>query len=274
MNVKILNKFNEPELIIASAAKLCYSPSDIDDLIKKQTPEMVEKFINRLMEMGHCSPLEHASFSFGIENVSRITEIQLVRHRLASYSIQSGRYVNRQNASFTTPPRIDNNSLAKARYEKAINDSMGAYNDLFIILMLSQMGYTEAQISNMSDELQEELILKLSIDDKRTYSKYEKLCVEDARYAQLQSLHTKIIVTMNVRSLLNFFEHRCCFRAQWEIRSMANKMLLELKKTSPILFKNAGAKCKKGYCPENNMQCDELSGTIPTLLELTQKYNK
>ena len=128
LNVKLLSHTQSPELLIATAAKLCYADCTIDELLEKQTPEGIEKFINFLDSLGHESPLEHASFSFGIEGVSRIVEIQLVRHRIASYSIQSGRYVKRENPEFIKPERIKNNPLASKIFDNIAEKELPSGN--------------------------------------------------------------------------------------------------------------------------------------------------
>lgn len=255
LTVELIEHTPDPEKVIATAAKLCYSPSNIKDLMEKQTPEAVESFLNRLMSMGHESPIEHVSFTFAIEGVSRITEIQLVRHRIASYSIQSGRYVNRSNPEFVTPPSIKKSKVANERYEKIVKESIEAYNDLFLILMLRKMGYSDNQIENMDIDWRIKLVSGFQNTNKKSYQIFEKEAIQDARYAHLQSLSTRIVVTMNARSLINFFNHRCCMRAQWEIRQMAQIMLKKCKQIAPTLFKNSGPKCLYDKCPEGNLTC-------------------
>jgi thymidylate synthase (FAD) len=255
MIVKLLEYTPNPERLIAVAAKLCYSPVGIEELSENLTEDNIQKFLNMLMNIGHQSPLEHCSFTFAVEGVSRITEIQLVRHRIASYSIQSGRYVRRDNPDFSIPPAISKSKVALVRYNAIIKESIGAYNDLFLILMLLQMGWTDEAIENLSIDERISAVLELQENDKKLYSKYEKIAIEDARYAHLQSLSTKIMFTMNIRSLLNFLSHRLCSRSQWEIRQLANEMLKELDKVSPILFKYCGAPCQIGSCKEGKMSC-------------------
>lgn len=278
MKVELLEHTQNAEELISLAAKLCYSSSDITSLREGLTKTSIDKFIIMLTEMKHESPTEHVSFTFGIEGISRITEIQLVRHRIASYSIQSGRYVKRDNPEFILPPRIKKSKLASERFNEIALESIKAYNDIFLILMLEQMGYDETMISTISEETKIERIHKLKQEHKKTYSKYEKIAMEDARYVHLQSLGIKLIATMNARTLNNFFQHRSCFRAQWEINSLSNAMLKLCKEKAPILFKNSGAACVSGICPEGKMQCTQLKGKIPTNIEIKEliakHYNK
>ena len=221
----------EPETVIAMAAKLCYSKSDVDKLkTAVLTNEDNAKFIEKLKEMGHESPFEHVTFTFAIEGISRTLTHQLVRHRIASYSQKSQRYVGENNFEYIIPPTISRNSEAEEKFKNLMETIRKTYNEL----------------------------VDMSIPK------------EDARYVLPNATETKIIVTMNARSLLHFLQLRCCTRAQWEIRQMANLMLAEVKKVAPTLFKNAGATCKKeGYCPEGEKSC----GNAPTLSFLKENFN-
>lgn len=255
INVQLLSHTQNPEFLIASAGKLCYSPATIGDLVEKQTDESVEKFVNMLIGLGHESPLEHASFTFGIEGISRITEIQLVRHRLASYSIQSGRYVKRDSPSFVKPENIANNPLASSVFDEVAATSAKGYNDLFLILMLTQMGYNNAEIEQLSEDERVELIVELQEQNKRQYSAFEKVAIEDARYVHLQSIEVKAVCTMNLRSLINFTRHRECRRAQSEIQTLSKEMTRVIDEKFPMLGKVLGAHCRFGACPEGKMCC-------------------
>ena len=255
LNVQLLSHTQNPELTIAGAGKLCYSPSNIGDLYEKQTAETIESFINKLVSMGHESPLEHVSFTFGIEGVSRITEIQLVRHRLASYSIQSGRYVKRDNPEFIKPESIANNKIASGIFDSIAEASIKAYNDLFIVLMLEQMGVDIDVVEKMSEQERLDKVQDLFINDLNRYKTYEKIAIEDARYAHLQSIGVKIVCTMNLRSLINFTRHRECNRAQKEIQKLAQAMMAEVDNKFPLLGRVLGAPCRFGMCPEGKMCC-------------------
>lgn len=246
IKVKILEHTPNPEKVIACAGKLCYSPVGIDELQEDLTEENVNKFIKRLMSLGHESPLEHISFTFAIEGVSRIVEQQMTRHRIGcSYSIQSGRYVNRENAEFIIPKEIECDEDLREIYNTWCEKSKIVYMDL-------------------TNKLKDKYI-KQGMNESQS----EKKAVENARYAFPNSLGTKIIVTMNMRSLLNFFSHRCCDRSQDEIRELAKEMLKQCREISPLLFNKVGASCVNlGYCPENNMSC----GKFPTKNQVLKFY--
>lgn len=220
MKIKILAHTPNPERVIALAGKLCYSQVGIDELNDKISDEQVEKFITKLSDMGHMSPFEHASFTFAIEGISRNCSHQIVRHRLASFSQQSQRYV-RMKGEYVVPPYIYWHEELLLEFNHALEDADKAYNKLVEGLM--------------------------------RYGRTEKEAIEDARYILPSACTTKMEVTMNVRELLHFFKQRCCKRAQWEIREVAKEMLKQCKEVSPILFKNAGAPCST--CTEGELKC-------------------
>ena len=270
MKVKIIAHTENPELVIATAAKLCYAGCNIEELMQKQTPEGIEKFISMLEEMGHESPMEHVSFTFAIECVSRITEQQLTRHRIASYSIQSGRYVNRNNAEFYEPDAIKELEEAHEIYMDIVEHSKTAYEELSeVLLKHSIRRFLVHELSLYTFETEDALLMKVMESEyKDELRAFKKKAIEDARCAFLNSLETKIICTMNVRTLLNFFKHRCCNRAQDEIRVLAKKMLKLVREIAPNLFRHAGASCISGICPEGNMQCVQLRGKIPNNIQI------
>ena len=220
MKIKILAHTPNPERVIALAGKLCYSQVGIDELNDKISDEQVEKFIKKLSDMGHMSPFEHASFTFAIEGISRNCSHQIVRHRLASFSQQSQRYV-RMKGEYVVPPYIYWHEELLLEFNHALEDADKAYNKLVEGLM--------------------------------RYGRTEKEAIEDARYILPSACTTKMEVTMNVRELLHFFKQRCCKRAQWEIREVAKEMLKQCREVSTILFKNAGAPCST--CTEGELKC-------------------
>ena len=226
-SVKLINHTPNPERTVAAAARLCYSPVGADKLMVDMTGEEAEKLLNIVISGGHHSTLEHISFSFAIEGISRVTSHQLVRHRIASYSQQSQRYVReRDEPVFILPKRIydlpDTNQY-KQCFIKMIKDCFKEYSDMADHLI--NQGYTE------------------------------KEAIEDARYILPNAAETKIVVTMNARSLLHFFNMRCCNRAQREIRDLANTMLQLVKEVAPIIFEYAGPDCISGECKEGEMSC-------------------
>lgn len=236
LKVKLLEYTPNPEKIIASAAKLCYSAAHVEDIMENLTEENTEKFLNMLMSYGHESPIEHVSFTFAIEGVSRSLTHQLVRHRIASYSQQSQRYVKLEQFEYIIPPAIAKDDRAKQIFERSMEEGQKAYDELVIILK-------DKYISEGSSILNS-----------------EKKAIEDARYVFPNACETKIIITMNARSLMNFFRHRCCNRAQWEIRALADEMLKQVKAISPTLFKYCGPSCVGGPCPEGKMTCGQIQG--------------
>jgi thymidylate synthase (FAD) len=165
--------------------------------------------------------MEHVSFTFAIEGISRACSHQLVRHRLASYSQQSQRYCSEgKELDYILPPSIEKLDKAKEIYEAFMKHAGEIYVRLRELL---QDGGCNRESSN-----------------------------EDARFILPNAVETKLIATFNARSLLNFFQLRCCMRAQWEIRALANRMCQLVKKVSPTLFQWAGPKCEKmGVCFES-----------------------
>ncbi len=242
MNVELLQYNPDCEKVIAAAAKLCYSSSGIEGILEGLDESRTKSFLDRLVSLGHESPIEHVTFTFGIEGVSRSLTHQLVRHRLASYSQKSQRYVKEGQFEFIIPPEIEAVPEAKELFFKAMEEDMEYYNKISDIL------YNKHYARLISD----------GIDDKKAKSAAEKKAIEDARYVLPNACETKIIATFNARSLVNFFHHRCCERAQWEIRDMACRMLELVKEVAPTLFKLAGPSCLCGKCPEGAMSCGKM----------------
>ncbi len=240
--VTLLAYTPDPERTIACAAKLCYSPSTISDLRDGLTDEKVESFISMLSNLGHESPIEHASFTFGIEGVSRSLLAQITRHRIASFSVKSQRYVKEGAFEFVTPPEIE----AEDEVLKIYNESMRAAQEAY------------DKIAEVLTEKHKKAFLAEGKDEKTAARMASKKAIEDARFVLPNACETKIVVTMNARSLMNFFHHRCCNRAQWEIRDVANQMLKLVFGVAPNLFKKAGPSCVSGFCPEGNMSCGKM----------------
>ena len=242
MNVELLQYNPDSQKIVAASAKLCYSSSEIKGILDGLDTEKTMSFIERLMSMGHESPLEHISFTFGIEGVSRSLLAQLTRHRIASYSVKSQRYVNEGRFEFIIPKEIEADEKAKQIFLSAMEDDVKAYNSLTEILF-------EKHYNDM---------IKTGMDEKKAKSAAEKKAIEDARYVLPNACETKLIATFNARSLLNFFNHRCCERAQWEIRDLASEMLKLVKEICPVIFKTAGPPCLTKPCPEGAMSCGKM----------------
>jgi len=221
LDVKLLEVTQGALAIIYASCRQCYSENFAGDIFEDglAEPEKSAEFIRRVVATGHESPLEHAKFTFAIQGVSRAATHQLVRHRVASYSQQSQRYVKESQFDYIVPPSIEKNSRMK---------------EIFISTMaLIQENYNKLQ------QLYKESGQK------------GEAANQDARFLLPQAAETKIVVTMNCRELLHFFKHRCCMRAQWEIRALANEMLSIARRELPEVFNSAGARCESlGFCPE------------------------
>lgn len=241
MKVKLLAYTPEPEKTVACAAKLCYAASDIDGIYEGLTEEKTASFLDMLSSIGHESPIEHASFTFGVEGVSRSLLAQITRHRIASYSVQSQRYVRYEAFEFVVPPEIADLPQAKVEFLQAMEEDARHYEALTAMLK----------------EKHKKAFLDKGESEKAADRKAEKKAIEDARFVLPNACATKLICTMNARSLMNFFTHRCCNRAQWEIRELATQMLREVKAAAPHLFEKAGPPCLRGACPEGKMSCGE-----------------
>ena len=237
--VTLISYTPQPEKTVASAAKLCYSPVSIEEIQEGLTEEKTAAFVDMLAEIGHESPIEHASFTFGIEGVSRSLLAQITRHRLASYSVQSQRYVKESMFEFVLPPEIEAMPEAKEEFLRAMEEDQRHYDRLTEIL-------TERHIPEF---------LAQGKPEKETRRLASKKAIEDARFVLPNACATKMVCTMNARSLMNFFTHRCCNRAQWEIRELATEMLRLVLEVAPNLFKNAGPACLRGACSEGKMSC-------------------
>ncbi|MBW6511352.1 MAG: FAD-dependent thymidylate synthase [Desulfuromonadaceae bacterium] len=218
MRVQLLTHTPDPEQVVAAAARLCYSASSIDQLLAKSRNDR-EVLLRKIVELGHLSVLEHATFSFGAEGISRACSHQLVRHRIASYSQQSQRYVAHQERfEAVTPETINARPELAERYHRLLDEIHTVYTEL------------------------------LAAD----------IPAEDARFVLPNAAATKIVISMNGRELLHFFSLRCCRRAQWEIRALAIEMLRAVRPVAPLLFGQAGPGCLRGACPEGTMTCGEI----------------
>ena len=216
MDVTLLYHTPEPERAVATAARLCYAPVGGRELMESLTDEKIRKVLTTIMSSGHFSTLEHASYTFAVEGVSRALTHQLVRHRLASFNQQSQRYVKfKEEPPIVRPASVDTNPEAAQAFDEAIEACWQAYDKLV------QAGVP----------------------------------AEDARYILPNACETKIVVTMNIRELMHFFSNRCCNRAQWEICELAWKMLELVRPTAPFIFRTAGPGCMRGACPEGKMCC-------------------
>lgn len=258
MKVTLLAHTPMPEKTVACAAKLCYSDSSVDALYEGLTQEKTDSFIEMLSEIGHESPIEHASFTFAIEGISRACSHQLVRHRIASYSQKSQRYVSEAQFAYVTPPAVAQDPEAERLYRDTMGEIQQAYDRLRDAILLR---YIREYLDENGEEQPsgEELAADFRNTHKKEYTAFLKKAQEDARFVLPNACETSIIVTMNARSLMNFFRHRCCNRAQWEIKAVADEMLRLVLEVAPTLFRNAGPSCVRGSCPEGKMSCGKIS---------------
>lgn len=239
MQVTLLGCTPMPEKVVAAAAKLCYSDTGASDLMDGLDDGKTARFLDMLTSIGHESPIEHASFTFAIEGVSRTLLAQITRHRIASFSVQSQRYVRQDHFVYITPPEIAKDPAALKLYEDAMQASYDAYN----------------RLADSLSETHRAALIAAGMEEKEAARKAEKMAIEDARFVLPNACETKMVLTMNARSLHNFFRMRCCMRAQWEIRALATEMLRLCCAAAPALFAHAGPPCVNGACPEGKMSC-------------------
>ena len=221
LKVALLRHTLSPEETVALGARLCYSRAGIDDLTRRVSQKDQSEFVQKILGMGHDSVLEHASFTFGVEGVSRVLLAQLTRHRLASFSVQSQRYVSYENGfGYVMPPKIAAlGEAAQAEYRRQMDEMHAWY-----CAWQEKLGAGEG--SN-----------------------------EDARFVLPGACETRLMMTMNVRELRHFFSLRMCSRAQWEIRALATEMHRLCMEVAPALFADAGPGCLRGACPEGAKSC-------------------
>ncbi len=218
IKVELLSYTPNPEAVAAAAARLCYSERGAADLVRDLSQQEIASLLKSLISMGHLSPVEHVSFTFAIEGVSRALSHQLVRHRIASYSQKSQRYVGENDFPYIVPPSIAKDREAAEIFGRVMGDLQAAYSQLAAMVPK-----------------------------------------EDARYLLPNATETKLVATMNVRSLYNFFRMRCCERAQWEIRELALKMRDQVQKLAPTLFALTGPSCEtEGICWEGEFSCGRV----------------
>ena len=222
LKVMLLRYTPDPDEVVALGARLCYAQADLETLRERVETHDQQKYIAGVMERGHLSVTEHASFTFAVEGVSRALLAQLTRHRIASFSVQSQRYVSMADGfDFVVPPSI----CALGEEEEAE--------------FIRQMNTMHKWYCQWQDKL----------------GGAKEKSNEDARFVLPNAAATRLLVTMNARELMHFFELRCCNRAQWEIREMAWQMLAECRKAAPALFEHAGPACLTGHCPEGKASC-------------------
>ena len=210
LSVMEISHTDRPLETIYKAARQCYARGSVVDIELVSYDEMAG-LVRRCIRSGHMSVLEHVSFTFAISGVSRALSHQLVRHRIASYSQQSQRFVKAGELEYVCPPSLkDDTSVERAFFIEGLKNAEHAYRILL-----------------------------------------DSVPAEDARFILPSATATNIIMTMNCRELMHFLEERCCRKAQWEIHDLAWEMRDILDGTLPEVFETAGPKCWRiGYCPE------------------------
>ena len=216
MKVYLLSNTPEPDGLVAAAARICYSDTTASDLLKRESATLSARLLKELRLSGHHSPFEHVSFTFGVDGLSRVASHQLVRHRIASFSQQSQRYVKIDDGSkgMVTPPSVTGSPEAAELFTRQAEDACKAYKKLVA------MG----------------------------------IPMEDARFILPHGWETRLVLTMNARELHHFFSLRLCRRAQWEIRELARLMLIGCRSVAPVIFDVAGPSCVSrvpGECRES-----------------------
>ena len=226
LKVVLLRATPDPDDLVALGARLCYAQADIDALKEKVESADQRAFVERVMQRGHLSVTEHAAFTFAVEGVSRALLAQLTRHRIASFSVQSQRYVSMAKGfDYVIPPAIE--ALGESEKQEFIRQ-MDTIHEWYCQWQEKLGGAKES-------------------------------ANEDARFVLPNAASTRLLVTMNARELMHFFSLRCCNRAQWEIREMAWQMLTLCKQAAPALFEHAGPACVSGACPEGKNTCGKMA---------------
>jgi thymidylate synthase (FAD) len=224
LKVTLLQYTPQPERAVAAAGRLCYAPVSAAELKSGMDDQEVRRLINVLVRSGHMSALEHASFSFAVDGISRACSHQLVRHRMASYSQQSQRYVAfGAEEQFVVPPSIAKSEEAGRIFYEAMENARRSYG------LLVEIGLSEGR--------------------------GRESVFEDARFVLPNAAPTRIVVTMNARELRHFFAVRCCRRAQWEINRLAWAMRYAVVAVAPLLFQDTGPGCMVDGCKEGKMTC-------------------
>lgn len=201
MKVTLLASTPQATKIVATAAWICTHADfpTCEDL----HPDKCGPLVRRVIGYGHESILEHATFTFAVEGISRACSHQLVRYRIASFSQQSQRYVAQEGLEWITPNSIRKTELRLDLFQEAIAEASNAYVKLLMA----------------------------------------GVPAEDARFVLPNAATTKLVMTMNARELRHFFSQRLCEKAQWEIRELATEIYLQCKSKEPVLFADCGPDC-------------------------------
>lgn len=228
IQVKLVNHTPNPELTVAVAARACIRNLDYEAIRAELSHEDVQRILKSLIEKNHHSPLEHASFTFIISGVSRVLTHQLVRHRIASHSQLSQQRTNSSRLQFTTPPEIQQYPELAEEYQDIMKRCQELYRH-----------FVRSGVSKGS-----------------------------ARYVLPSAFNTRIVTTINARSLLNLLAQRECEVEDWEFREVALLMHSELMKVAPDIFQSAGPLCvTRDHCPEGEkgLKCSRRQVTAPEI---------
>lgn len=221
MEVELLAHTPDPDMVCAAAAFTSWKKKTTAELFGDLSKKEALDFLKKVMGFGHMSVTEHATFTFSISGVSRALTHQLVRHRIASYTQQSQRYVKFEpgEVDYVTPPEVEKSEEANAIFTESMATAASAYQKL--------LG--------------------------------KGVPPEDARFVLPNAATSNIVVTMNARELMHFIRLRTCERTQWELREVATEMLRKLKKVAPTLFHDGGPGCVVGPCPEGELTCGKMA---------------
>lgn len=238
LKVSLIRHTPDPEQLVALSARLCYSPLTMDGLMERVSQKDQTAFIEGVVDSGHLSVIEHVSFTFAVEGVSRTLLAELTRHRIASFSVQSQRYVSMaEGFGYIVPPSIEAlGPEAVKEYAQQMETIQGWY-----------VGWQQ----------------RLGNDGEKAN--------QDARFVLPGACETRLIFSMNARELLHFFALRCCQRAQWEIRAMAEEVLALAYEAAPALFEMAGPGCVAGACPEGKRTCGMAAETRQRMTALKKR---
>ncbi len=216
VRVSLLEKSPNPTAMTATAARTCYSANTPEAITKRwaDRPDDMVKTVDRVRAAGHHSTLEHNIFVFGVTGLSRAATHQLVRHRHLQFDQQSQRYLAFKDAQFpyVKPKRIASLPDLSERFDALMAEIGATYKAML-----------DAGIPG-----------------------------EDARFVLPNAAASQLVVSGNARAWYEFLSLRTCNMAQWEIREMSFQVLRILKREDPVLFKDAGATCVRGYCNETN----------------------
>jgi len=237
LKVEVLSSTMDSEQVAVAAIRQCYSAIGAEDLMKKTGEKTRDRLIGQVRGSGHVSTLEHLHITFAIEGISRACSHQLVRHRNWAYSQQSQRYVDlsEDELPYVMPPSIAKNETTRALFVEKMEEAERSYRKLI-----------ERGVK-----------------------------AEDARFVLPNACETKLVATANATSLLHFFEVRTCRRAQWEIRALAEEMLVLAREIAPKIFEVAGPTCEtEGVCWEGDLSCGKWKGIEGGELRVRGQFGK